>query len=206
VQLRRRLPIEVHLTRTEVGQRHVPSVRTGDRREAVHPIRIGREEDHAWLAPPLRRRLDGDLIHDRSRKPIDQIRPCDRRADTIDSGLTDPAGARSSAERAGNVIGRASGGHCLVCVAERVDRGRTHGVVHRVAGGERRSDDGRAEHEADDDECAAPGASRRRTKGELQQNAVAERQDAERACRDGEADCQDDEERVDWDAEELVHR
>ena len=63
-----------------------------DGREPVHPVGVAREEDDARLALALGRRLDGDLLDDRTGDSVDEAGP--PRPPRCGNGrLVDPAGA-----------------------------------------------------------------------------------------------------------------
>ena len=200
------LAVEVDLAAREIGQREIVSVRADDRREAVHMRRIRGEQDDARLALAHCRRLHRDLIDDRTRDAVGEPRAGERGVDPLDRGLGNPAGARRGSEGAGDVVDRPSWRDRLVRRPERVDRGRAHRVVHRVAGHQRGSDDRRAKHQTDHDEGAAATPTSDVTDGELEENAVPKREEGDEPESHGQRDYQDHHQRVDGDAEELMHR
>ena len=150
--------------------------------------------------------LHRDLLDDGAGDSVDEAGARERRVDPFDLRLIEPAGSRRRAERAGNVVGGTLRGDRLVGASERLDRRRPDRVVHRVAGRQRGGDDRRSEHEPDDDQGAAPGPALCAADGELQQDAVPHRECGQHCEGNSERHRQDDEQRVDGDAEELLHR
>ena len=161
-ELLRGLRVEVDLVRAELSEREPLPAGADDRGEPVHPRGIGGEERDARLALPCARRLERDLLDDRSGHAVGELRDAERLLDLIDRALGKPAHAGGRAERARDVVDCALRRDGLVRLAESVDRSRADRVVHRVAGDERGGDDRRTEHQPDDDERRCGRADARR--------------------------------------------
>ena len=180
--------------------------RSRDRREPVHPVGVAREEDDARLALALGRRLDGDLLDDRTGDAVDEAGARRGRLDARNGRLVDPAGAGRRPERTRDVVDCALRRDRLVRRAERCDGRRPDRVAHRVAGRQSGGDDRGAEHQPEHDEGAAPAPAPDAPHGELDEDAVPDAEGCQGAERDAEPDEEDDEERVGGDAEDFLHR
>jgi hypothetical protein len=171
-----RLAVEVDLARPQVAERDGAPIAPANRRKALHPRGVGREEHHARLALALRGREDRHLLDDRSGDSVHEPRRLEHPGDPRDGHLVEPSGSGRGAERARDVGDGSLGCDRLVGVPERPHRRRADRVAHGVPGRERRSDDHRPERQPDHDEGASARAASDAPNGELEQDPVADRE------------------------------
>jgi len=204
-ELLRGVVVQEDLVRSQVCERHRASGAL-DRPEPVQAGRIGREEGHARLGLPLDRRLDGDLLDDRRGDSVHEVGARELRLDPLDRRLVEILDARRGAE-AGTEVGLgALRRDELVRLTERGDRRAANRVAHRVARGQRGRDDGRSQHQPDDDERRPAAPAAHVANAELHEDGMADREHADAADRQTERHEEHGEKRVDRDAEELSHR
>ena len=196
--------VQVRLARAQVGERHVSSVGPDDRREAVHPGRVGAEQCDRRLALPRPGRLNRHVVDDHVDHAVREV-GAQRRLDLAGDRLGEPADAARVAEIAGDVVHGALGRDDLVRLAERRGRGGSDRVAHRVAGDERGRDDRRAEHEPQHDEARPRAPAAEVAHSEPDEHGVSDGEHGEDPERHPEPDREDQEQGVERDAEELVH-
>ena len=183
-ELPRGFRVEEDLACAQICERQRVAAGADDGREPVHPVGVAREEDDARLALALGRRLDGDLLHDRTGDAVDEAGACRRRLDARNGRLVDPAGAGRRPECTRDVVDCALRRDRLVRRAERCDGRRPDRVAHRVARGQSGGDDRGAEHQPEHDEGAAPAPAPDAPHGELDEDAVPDPE----GCQGGERD------------------
>ena len=199
-----RVGVQVRLAGGKIRERDLPPVRADDRGEPVHHGRVGAEEHRARLALARPRQLHGHVVDDDVQDAVGELR-AEPRLDLAGDALREPPDPARVAEVAGDVVHGAFRRDDLVRLAERSRRGRADGVAHRVAGDERRRDDGRAQHQPENDEPGPRAATAEVAHAEPDEHGVADREQREDPECDSQPDREDDEQGVERDPEELVH-
>ncbi len=200
------LGVEERLTGSEVAELDDPAAGLPDLAECAEARRIAREEGDPRLVLATRRVLDGNRLDDRGRDPVDEIRSARGVLDDAEHVLVEVPDAGGLPLHERRTALRGSRRHDHVRLAERFEHRRPERAPHRVARAQGRGDDGRPEHQADDDQDRASPAPGDVPNAELQEDAVpcGERPDC--PDRHDERADQEDGQRVDRDSEETRHR
>jgi hypothetical protein len=204
----RRLRVQIDLARAQLRKRHV---RAGGSHgsEGGQPRRVTCEQRHARLALPGGDVLDGDVLDDHRRHAGDEPGSSHRPGDPVGVGLREVAGTGRprciGGDRADVELGGAAWGDDLVGAAERGGRGRANRPAHAVAGGQRGGDDRGTKHRADDDQRAASGTATQVANAEPDEDAVAQRENADHPQHRDQGDAESGGECPDGQSEQLGH-